>query len=591
MPQRSMSFFDVAADIISIAQQARPDSSGHRLFIRIRSRTRSALVGMTSSAPQRASSRRTRSECSSRARWVCSVGSPPPYASGLGRGPQRVGDDDGLRQVPRLGGDEGRPRAGSSEAPGRVGGPGRRCRPRRRQVVARQRHVRTPLRHAYARPSRRMPTNTSMLTNRSAGSRLGSPEDQRPQEDEHDLDVERHEQQRVDVERDPEPGVGVAVRVDARLVRVALVLVALVRCEISHASPIVRKTNETPAKANPTTYQIGSRGPRCRAGRVRRRAALEVMTLGVSVRAPRAARHRHSSSGPVLRSGGPVGRPARPIAARSAEAPSAAVGRAAGAGRAAPCRRAAPRPKPGPGSRPCRAGRAAGRGRTAGAARPRASRRAGAAIGAARSPPAPRAARPGSSRRPGSRPARAAAARTAARSTVAVRSWRPTWRNGSPPTRVAGERRAGCRRPPRARAGPRARRRSRRARRPRGEVRGRARQPVVDGEADLGDLAVGELDALGAEARGQLRRRGLGLDPREPALGVDAHEQLADAAAAGRRRDGPAARRGPRSRRRRPARVRGRRGRRPPRGDRPRPAAASRARSAARRASSTSTGR
>ena len=39
MPQRSMSFFDVAADIISIAQQARPDSSGHRLFIRIRSRT------------------------------------------------------------------------------------------------------------------------------------------------------------------------------------------------------------------------------------------------------------------------------------------------------------------------------------------------------------------------------------------------------------------------------------------------------------------------------------------------------------------------------------------------------------------------
>ena len=31
--------FDVAADIISIAQQASPDSSGHRLFIRMRSRT------------------------------------------------------------------------------------------------------------------------------------------------------------------------------------------------------------------------------------------------------------------------------------------------------------------------------------------------------------------------------------------------------------------------------------------------------------------------------------------------------------------------------------------------------------------------
>ncbi len=37
MPQRSMSFLDVAADIISIAQQASPDSSGQRLFIRIRS--------------------------------------------------------------------------------------------------------------------------------------------------------------------------------------------------------------------------------------------------------------------------------------------------------------------------------------------------------------------------------------------------------------------------------------------------------------------------------------------------------------------------------------------------------------------------
>jgi hypothetical protein len=34
-----MSFLDVAADIISMAQQARPDRSGHRLFIRMRSRT------------------------------------------------------------------------------------------------------------------------------------------------------------------------------------------------------------------------------------------------------------------------------------------------------------------------------------------------------------------------------------------------------------------------------------------------------------------------------------------------------------------------------------------------------------------------
>jgi hypothetical protein len=34
-----MSFFEVAAAIISMAQQATPDRSGHRLFIRIRSRT------------------------------------------------------------------------------------------------------------------------------------------------------------------------------------------------------------------------------------------------------------------------------------------------------------------------------------------------------------------------------------------------------------------------------------------------------------------------------------------------------------------------------------------------------------------------
>src|SRR5215203_6545699 len=39
MPQRSMSLREVAADIISMAQQARPDRSGHRLFIRMRSRS------------------------------------------------------------------------------------------------------------------------------------------------------------------------------------------------------------------------------------------------------------------------------------------------------------------------------------------------------------------------------------------------------------------------------------------------------------------------------------------------------------------------------------------------------------------------
>ena len=39
IPQRSMSFLEVAADIISMAQQASPDSSGQRLLARIRSRT------------------------------------------------------------------------------------------------------------------------------------------------------------------------------------------------------------------------------------------------------------------------------------------------------------------------------------------------------------------------------------------------------------------------------------------------------------------------------------------------------------------------------------------------------------------------
>ena len=54
------------------------------------------------------------------------------------------------------------------------------------------------------------------------------PEDHRPEVDEHHLDVERDEEQRVDVERQAEPAVGVAVGVDARLVGQALVLVALV---------------------------------------------------------------------------------------------------------------------------------------------------------------------------------------------------------------------------------------------------------------------------------------------------------------------------------------------------------------------------
>src|SRR6187200_820646 len=53
-PKRSRSFFDVADDIISIAQHASPDRSGQRLFIRMRSRTLSAVVGIAWRAPQRA---------------------------------------------------------------------------------------------------------------------------------------------------------------------------------------------------------------------------------------------------------------------------------------------------------------------------------------------------------------------------------------------------------------------------------------------------------------------------------------------------------------------------------------------------------
>ena len=53
-------------------------------------------------------------------------------------------------------------------------------------------------------------------------------EDERPERDEDDLDVEGHEQQRVDVEGEPEAAPGVAEGVDARLVGQALVPVALV---------------------------------------------------------------------------------------------------------------------------------------------------------------------------------------------------------------------------------------------------------------------------------------------------------------------------------------------------------------------------
>ena len=103
-------------------------------------------------------------------------------------------------------------------------GLGRTPRPDSSAALA-HRHVRTPLRQAYARPSSRMPTKIS-IEHEARDEEVA--EDDRPEVDEDHLDVERDEEQGVDVEREPEAPVGVAVRVDAALVGQALVGVALV---------------------------------------------------------------------------------------------------------------------------------------------------------------------------------------------------------------------------------------------------------------------------------------------------------------------------------------------------------------------------
>jgi hypothetical protein len=64
------------------------------------------------------------------------------------------------------------------------------------------------------------------------------------------------------------------------------------------------------------------------------------------------------------------------------------------------------------------------------------------------------------------------------------------------------------------------------------EVGRGCRQPAVEGETDLGDLAVAELDPLGREAGGQVRRRRLGLEPAKRAILADGDQELADAAGA-----------------------------------------------------------
>ena len=109
-----------------------------------------------------------------------------------------------------------------------------------------------------------------------------------------DLDVERDEEQRVDVERQAEPAVGVAVRVDARS-RTAGPCGRRRGCgaRSSHAAPIVRNTNETPAKANPTMYQMPVNGSSLR--RVRR--AARSSSLGFGGRSSTRGPSRHSSKG------------------------------------------------------------------------------------------------------------------------------------------------------------------------------------------------------------------------------------------------------------------------------------------------------
>src|SRR5918995_2017900 len=99
MPHRSMSFLDVAADIISIAQHARPDSRGHRLFIRIRSVTWSAVVGMISRAPQRPVSAFACVSSATSRRCVY-AGPTLAYAPGLSEVHSELGTTMGLATSP-----------------------------------------------------------------------------------------------------------------------------------------------------------------------------------------------------------------------------------------------------------------------------------------------------------------------------------------------------------------------------------------------------------------------------------------------------------------------------------------------------------
>ena len=351
-----------------------------------------------------------------------------------------------------------------------------------------------------------MPTKISMLMNplsRRSWNTSG------PQEDEDHLDVEGDEHQGVDVERDAEAGVGVAVGVDARLVRVALVRVAAGAVGDEPGQPDRGEHEQRAGEGEPDDVpdpgHVVLEGERGRNGRGR--PAFEMMAFSHAAPPNLPARRSHSSSG--VPAGGcrdrarwrvirpcsrvPIGPPPHAGAARVRPGMAVPGG--------SPRPNTSTRKPPIPRGSMSRA--SADRSRSAScspAPGPRARRRRG-----PRSPRR-RAAPPGSSRRWTSRPAAAAAARTAARSTVAVRSWRPTWRNGSPPTACRAKARSvpvGLRRPVERRGlGGVVHEHHHAA----GEVARGLRQPPVEREAHLRHLPVGERDALRRQARREGRR-------------------------------------------------------------------------------------
>ena len=198
---------------------------------------------MTSRSPlQRASSRRAEAARLELAQ-VGDVGRPAAVVGGrVGRLPERVRDDDRARATSRS------RSAGVSAAPASSG-----FAPRLRV----RRPGSAPCQDALA-PGVGQPEEQDRDEDEHAHETADEQvaEDDRPEVDEDDLDVEGDEQQGVDVERQAEPAVGVAVRVDARLVGQALVDVAAVPVRDQPRGADRQNTNETPAKANPTTYQM-----------------------------------------------------------------------------------------------------------------------------------------------------------------------------------------------------------------------------------------------------------------------------------------------------------------------------------------------